>query len=133
MSGPPGRRQVSAVVERQSALVGRYETWLAPDRSSPRASRRFVRANLAEPTGTDGWVDTAELLVSELVTNALLHARTGIGAAINVFVDAVRVARHCLTGLPPGQLHLVRRRCDRRPHGRVPANGEDGGRDTLRR
>jgi len=91
MSGPPGRRKVSAVVERQSALVGRYETWLAPDRSSPRASRRFVRANLAEPTGTDGWVDTVELLVSELVTNALLHARTGIGVAINVFVDAVRV------------------------------------------
>ncbi len=89
--GSAGGRKVNAVVKRHSALVGRYETWLAPDPSSARASRRFVRTHLAEGTDADGWLDTAELLVSELVTNALLHARTSIGLAVNVFVDAVRV------------------------------------------
>lgn len=79
------------MAERQSASVGRYETWLPPDPVSARAARRFVRANLGQHLGTDGWVDTAELLVSELVTNALVHARTGIGLAVNVFVDAVRL------------------------------------------
>jgi len=58
---------------------------------SARAARQFVRAKLVEHASADAWVDTAELLVSELVTNALVHARTGIGLAVVVFVDAIRL------------------------------------------
>lgn len=42
------------------------------------AARRFVAAELARAGITGDLVDTAELLVSELVTNAVLHAQTEI-------------------------------------------------------
>ncbi|MFI2378679.1 SpoIIE family protein phosphatase [Streptomyces sp. NPDC018964] len=52
-------------------------------------ARRFVRAVLgdAEPD----LVDTAQLLVSELVTNAVLHARTEVEVAARVDGGTVRV------------------------------------------
>ncbi|MFG3088003.1 ATP-binding protein [Streptomyces antibioticus] len=57
------------------------------DRSSVPATRHFVRDVLA------GWriprlSDTAELIVSELVTNAVLHTRAGV----------LRVTVRCLPG-----------------------------------
>lgn len=79
------------MVDSGSALVDRFETSLAPDPVSAGVARRFVRDHLDENRVVDGWVDTAELLVSELVTNALMHAGTGIGLAVSVFVGAVRV------------------------------------------
>lgn len=60
----------------------------APD--SVGAGRRFVRATL------DGWghgdlVETATLLVSELVTNAVLHARSAPEVVVRVRAALVRV------------------------------------------
>jgi anti-sigma regulatory factor (Ser/Thr protein kinase) len=54
---------------------------LAPDARAPSASRRFVkdalaRWDLAELT------DTAVLLTSELVTNAIVHAQTEVAVTI---------------------------------------------------
>lgn len=64
MSGVPGGPLASASVE------------LAPDSSAAKVARDWVAAAL------DGWpvqsVETARLLVSELVTNAVLHAGTEI-------------------------------------------------------
>ncbi len=74
-----------------SGPVSRFETSLAPLPTSVRTARRFVRATLAETTADGDRVDSAELLVSELVTNALVHAGSQIGLAVDVFVDAVRI------------------------------------------
>ncbi|MFF7857909.1 SpoIIE family protein phosphatase [Streptomyces sp. NPDC007904] len=67
----------------------------APTRRFPRAprsvteARRFVRAAL-DGVAPD-LVDTAQLLVSELVTNAVLHARTECEVSAHADGDAVRV------------------------------------------
>lgn len=71
--------------------MGRYETALASDPLSARLARRFVRTHLADDVVAAGWVDTAELLVRELVTNAMVHAGTGIGLVVSVFANGVRV------------------------------------------
>jgi anti-sigma regulatory factor (Ser/Thr protein kinase) len=51
------------------------------DASSVAAARRLVRGELAHaevPDERADFVDTASLLVSELVTNAIVHARTDV-------------------------------------------------------
>lgn len=52
------------------------ELTLAPDPSAARVARAWVAEMLAD--WPEGAVDRARLLVSELVTNAVLHARTEI-------------------------------------------------------
>lgn len=79
------------MVDGGSTLVDRFETSLASEPMSAGVARRFVRDHLDESAVADGWVDTAELLVSELVTNALMHAGTEIGLTVSLFVDGVRV------------------------------------------
>ena len=56
-----------------AALV---ELALDPDPSSASAARRAVEAALREQGAAEDLVDTATLLVSEVVTNAVLHAGT---------------------------------------------------------
>src|SRR5579884_2597895 len=50
---------------------------LPSDLGSAREARRFV-ADCASRLGRPGVAELAELLVSELVTNAVAHARTGV-------------------------------------------------------
>lgn len=52
-------------------------------------ARRFVRARLGEG---DHDVDTAMLLVSEVVTNAILHARTSVTLTIKQVGAVVHIA-----------------------------------------
>lgn len=59
-----------------TALLER-EVVLPADTSSPRAARRLLREVL-ETTGHEDWRDAAELALSEVVTNALLHAHTAV-------------------------------------------------------
>lgn len=54
---------------------------LAPEARAPSASRRFVRDALAR-WGLDELTDTAVLLTSELVTNAIVHAQTEVAVTI---------------------------------------------------
>ncbi|GAA3935106.1 SpoIIE family protein phosphatase [Streptomyces gulbargensis] len=65
-----------------------------PVPESVAPARRFVRATLAGtvPGIPPDLLDTTELLVSELVTNALLHARTEIEVSAQVSGGRVRVA-----------------------------------------
>jgi anti-sigma regulatory factor (Ser/Thr protein kinase) len=62
---------------------------LPPTTDSVPVARRFVRARLVEGA-TD--VDTATLLVSEVVTNAILHARTTVRVTVEVADEFVRIA-----------------------------------------
>jgi len=62
---------------------------LPPTTDSVPVARRFVRSRLS---GADADVDTATLLVSEVVTNAILHARTTVTLTVEVEAEVVRIA-----------------------------------------
>lgn len=60
--------------------------------TSVGAARRFVRDVLMSRQVADPVVDTVELLTSEVVTNAIVHGRSGPLLAISVTDTAIRVA-----------------------------------------
>lgn len=62
---------------------------LPAEPTSPAAARRFVADSLAPVVGVP--VDIATLLVSELVTNAVLHARTAMVVTVTAADGSVRV------------------------------------------
>jgi serine phosphatase RsbU (regulator of sigma subunit)/putative methionine-R-sulfoxide reductase with GAF domain/anti-sigma regulatory factor (Ser/Thr protein kinase) len=65
---------------------------LPADATSPGRARIFV-ADLLERWGLDGLIDSATLLTSELVTNAVRHAGTGMELAVSRTDDhTVRIA-----------------------------------------
>ncbi len=64
---------------------------LPPDHTAAATARRFVSGTLRE-WGLDGAIADAELLVSELVTNALLHARSAAVVHIDHRAPLLRVA-----------------------------------------
>jgi PAS domain S-box-containing protein len=63
---------------------------LPPEALSAREARRFV-SQLLEESGHLAWLEAAELAVSEIVTNAVLHAHTALTLTANVEHDQVRV------------------------------------------
>jgi len=65
---------------------------LNPHPTSVGAARRFVRDVLTSRQVSDGVVETVELLTSEVVTNAIVHGRSGPQLAVEVDGDVVRVA-----------------------------------------
>jgi anti-sigma regulatory factor (Ser/Thr protein kinase) len=65
-------------------------TTLPPEPTSARACRRFLRSTLEE-WDADQFADDAVLLLSELVTNAVLHAGTEIDVEIRLERDVLRV------------------------------------------
>ncbi len=80
-------------------------TALPCDAQSVRAARRFLSAELAAWGIAADVVDTAELLVSELVTNAVLHARSDVDLSVDAAGEGIRVG--VTDGNPRG---LTRRR-----------------------
>jgi anti-sigma regulatory factor (Ser/Thr protein kinase) len=71
--------------------VSAAEVALRPEPASVREARRYVSDELTS-LGLDDAAMTAELLVSELVTNAILHARTPVRLSVVVDGEVVRVA-----------------------------------------
>lgn len=67
-------------------------TMLTPHPTSVGAARRFVRDVLMSRQVADGVVDMVELLTSEVVTNAIIHGRSGPQLAVEVRDCVVRVA-----------------------------------------
>lgn len=67
----------------------RHRLDLQPDTTSPRQARRFV-ADIMAARGADV-VDVALLLVTELVTNAVVHAGTRVSVVVDVSDDAVTI------------------------------------------
>jgi len=76
-------------------------TMLTPHPTSVGAARRFVRDVLMSRQVADGVVDMVELLTSEVVTNAIIHGRSGPQLAVEVRDSAVRVAVRDLSPKPP--------------------------------
>lgn len=63
---------------------------VAPDPSAVSGARAFVRSAL-EGVVDDETVDTVVLLASEIITNAVLHARTASEVRVMRLGDVVRV------------------------------------------
>ena len=74
------------------------EVVLPPDPRSARAARAFTAARLDEAGCSDEEKASAALVVSELVTNAVLHAHTE--ATLRVQVHDDRIVLHLEDGSP---------------------------------
>ena len=70
--------------------VPTIELTLPPDTDSPRRARRFLQDAL-DARAPEGVLDVATLLLSEVVTNAVLHARTEVRVAVSWVADRLRV------------------------------------------
>lgn len=71
----------------------RSELSLPPDPRSASSGRRFVRAEVLRRGADEAAADTATALISELVTNVVLHAHTDCLVRVeSAGRDAVRVA-----------------------------------------
>jgi hypothetical protein len=64
---------------------------MAPDQDAPARARAAVRDFWAEH-GLDGGSDAAQLVASELVTNAVLHARTWMELALRLLPPLLHIA-----------------------------------------
>ena len=64
---------------------------LPADRTSPAVARRFLTETLHDWHVGDDPVDTACLLATELVTNAVLHAGTPLELVLETTGDTLRV------------------------------------------
>ncbi len=82
---------------------GSFQMRLPPRSSSVGEARRMVRRSLTR-AGRHDLVETAELLVSEVVTNALVHAGTPIDVTLSVARDGL------LVEIGDGSPHLPSRR-----------------------
>lgn len=80
-----------------------YRMRLPPRPASVGRARRLVRRGLSR-AGRADLAEAAELLVSEVVTNALVHAGTPIDVALSMDADGVRVE------VADGSPHLPARR-----------------------
>lgn len=67
-----------------------FELQLEPDRSNVALARRFVM-DAVHRLGRDAAADVAELLTSEVVTNAVLHAGTAVQLRVLGEQGAVRI------------------------------------------
>ncbi|MFI6446763.1 ATP-binding protein [Kitasatospora sp. NPDC050543] len=71
-------------LHRPPALAGAHACWLPRHRRSAGTARRLLRAFLADLDGGERYAEVGELLISELVTNAVEHARVPAGRLIEV-------------------------------------------------
>lgn len=78
---------MSRTLDRRATLV------LEPQLDSAAAARRFLRERL-ESWGAGGLVVDASLALSELVTNAIIHARSPLSVVVELGDDRLRVEVH---------------------------------------
>ncbi|WP_280716643.1 ATP-binding protein [Kitasatospora sp. MAP5-34] len=70
--------------QRPATRAGERSYWLRRHRKSAGTARRLLREFLGDLDGGELFVDVGELLLSELVTNSLKHARVSPGRLIAV-------------------------------------------------
>lgn len=103
------------------AAAGEVSVVLDPTPSAPRAARALLREHAGASGLDDDVVEAAELAVSEVVTNALIHSGTAVRLDIRVTDDRLRVE---VTDGGTGH-------ADVRPAPRPRADDDVGGRGLL--
>jgi anti-sigma regulatory factor (Ser/Thr protein kinase) len=81
-------------------LLAEHRAALPSDLSSPGVARRMLGVALSE-SGRSHWAENAELALSEVVANAVLHAHSPITLTVRVHRDSVEVEVEDLNGTPP--------------------------------
>jgi anti-sigma regulatory factor (Ser/Thr protein kinase) len=85
-------------------MVTVLHTTLPPEPFSARQARRFVTSALSQ-LGLPELTDTALILVSELVTNAVLHARSEVTLTVARTDDGLRMEVGDHSSLAPSMRH----------------------------
>jgi DNA-binding NarL/FixJ family response regulator len=81
---------VCGLLDVVEAGINQAKARLGANIQSPRLARRFVKRAL-ERWGVRSEIEVVELLVSELVTNSIVHARSDVEVSVAVSSDHVRV------------------------------------------
>ncbi|WP_329499325.1 ATP-binding protein [Kitasatospora herbaricolor] len=106
------------ILEKPPASADEYACWLPRHRRSGSAARRLLREFLAGRTGGERYVLAAESVLTELVNNAVQHARTPHGRLVMIRFE-----------LRPGQLRVeVHDAGDTVPTPRTAGAEDEGGR-----
>ncbi|MFE1248137.1 ATP-binding protein [Streptomyces sp. NPDC058766] len=101
-----------------AAADRRFRFELAAHPGSPAQARRLTRSRLTGWAVCEDTCDSAALIVSELVTNAIVHtASTRIVCELHDGADLVRIAVRD-EGCAPGQPHAASRTRPEEEHGR---------------
>ncbi|WUH05188.1 ATP-binding protein [Streptomyces violaceus] len=116
-AGPPGIG-TAGVGPAGAAAERRFRFELAAHPGSPAQARRLTRARLAGWSVCEDTCDSAALVVTELVTNAIVHtASAHIVCELHDGDDLVRIAVRD-EGCAPGQPHAAGRTRPEEEHGR---------------
>jgi anti-sigma regulatory factor (Ser/Thr protein kinase) len=90
---PPGLGAITAAGPERAAAERRFRFELAAHPGSPAQARRLARARLTHWSVCEDTCDTATLVISELVTNALVHTSSShIVCELHDGDDLVRIA-----------------------------------------
>lgn len=117
-AGPLAVGAVPAVTPPGAADQRRFRFELAAHPGSPAQARRLTRARLHGWSVCEDTCDTAALVVSELVTNAIVHtASTHIVCELQDDAELVRIAVRD-EGCSPGQPHTAAQQRPEDEHGR---------------
>ncbi|MYS88224.1 Histidine kinase-, DNA gyrase B-, and HSP90-like ATPase [Streptomyces chartreusis NRRL 3882] len=117
-AGPPGLGASPEASLVGAAAERRFRFELAAHPGSPARARRLTRARLTGWSVCEDTCDSAALVVSELVTNAIVHtASTHIVCELHDGDDLVRIAVRD-EGCAPGQPHAASRTRPEEEHGR---------------
>ncbi|MFJ7333899.1 ATP-binding protein [Streptomyces sp. NPDC101110] len=115
---PIGLGAATGEVPLGAAAERRFRFELAAHPGSPAQARRLTRARLTGWSVCEDTCDSAALVVSELVTNAIVHtASTHIVCELHDGDDLVRIAVRD-EGCAPGQPHAASRTQPEEEHGR---------------
>ncbi|WAZ21004.1 ATP-binding protein [Streptomyces cinnabarinus] len=116
-AGPLGLGAATVVGPQRGPVERRFRFELAAHPGSPAQARRLTRARLTGWSVCEDTCDTAALVVSELVTNAIVHtASRHIVCELHDGDDLVRIAVRD-QGCAPGEPHPAAQRGDEE-HGR---------------
>jgi anti-sigma regulatory factor (Ser/Thr protein kinase) len=116
-AGRPGLGAAEGAGPFGAAAERRFRFELAAHPGSPAQARRLARARLTGWSVCEDTCDTAALVISELVTNAVVHtASTRVVCELHDHDDLVRIAVRD-EGCAPGEPHPSPRRPDEE-HGR---------------
>ncbi|MGK4584201.1 ATP-binding protein [Kitasatospora sp. HPMI-4] len=92
-------------LDRAPTVLGEYSAWLPRHRKSAGTARALLRVFLADMESTELFADVGELVVTELVGNAVRHARTTPGRLIFVRFEVqsglLRIEVHDASGERP--------------------------------
>ncbi|MFJ4082291.1 ATP-binding protein [Streptomyces iakyrus] len=117
-AGPSGLGAATEEASLGAAAGRRFRFELAAHAGSPAQARRLTRARLTGWSVCEDTCDSAALVVSELVTNAIVHtASTHIVCELHDGDDLVRIAVRD-EGCAPGQPHAASRTRPEEEHGR---------------